>query len=221
MGIGIIDAAVDGLTAMRRVLISARSHPKLVIPPNEPLKMVINADVVGAVLLFIDRLLTHPLPAAEEDFPKALLVVGFNVLIAITSVVPAFVVSLIAVFVRRDDQVEGSADRWLISLTFVWMLALVIVLISLMYATVSASGTSDLTSFFERWGWRVPFAQSSFDTGQWFGCLFCSIAAYLLLWIRTLLMPKQLQTTGTFSPLFFFLGVIPIGTLLYLTLWFV
>jgi hypothetical protein len=125
--VGIADNIADSVEAMRIVLRAARSDPKHISLPKQSLQVVINASLVGAVLVFADRSLLNPQTLEGVSH------LGVNVVMAASSLVFVFVISALLSLIRVDDTADQISDRWSILFVFVWLISLLTYLIDLLF----------------------------------------------------------------------------------------
>ncbi len=123
MAFGIIDTILESSEAVRNILRSARMAPSNTKLSKEPVKTVVNASLVAAVLLFIDRCLVYP--DTIKVFSDAVL----NVVIASASFVFIFIISIFILLTQPDQDADARADKWSFTIIFVWLLTLVIFLL--------------------------------------------------------------------------------------------
>jgi hypothetical protein len=224
MGLGIIDGVADSIGAMRKVLITARSVPALIHPPQNALGTVVNAAVVSSVLLFINRSMVSPLLGANNSASAWL--IALNALVAVTSFVPIFIFSIVAVFVCRDNDAENAADRWLIVLSFIWTMSITISILATirpwLSGTAGNSGSYLVSNYL--FG-HLSLGFLVIDIGLFATCFVYGILAFLILAIRTWVVTKsERKTISTRSYcvghiLCLLFAALPSSFLLYLTLW--
>ena len=119
----IADTIAEGIDAMRKVIQSARAVPALTRLPENPLKAVVNAAFVAAILVFANRSLMYP--QTIGDLSK----VGISVVVAAGALLFVFVISALICITRTDSMADGVADRWSVLFAFVWLITLLVFLV--------------------------------------------------------------------------------------------
>jgi hypothetical protein len=178
--------------AMRKVLHVARANPDLTRLPPQPLKIVTNASLVAAVLVFANRSLMYPETIGDLSH------FGLSMVIAISSLILVFMISAIISLVRTDPKADEIADRWSFFLVFVWFVTLLIFFVDQLFHTrfgefLSHQGAGD---FFGH------------DRGILMQFLGYSVIAYIILLLRTYLLERSLVSFG--SSVLSFIIVVPI-----------
>jgi len=125
--VSIGETIAESAEAMRKILRAARTHPRLIKLPEQPVKVVINAALVGAVLVFANRCLIYPQTIGNISE------VGLSLLVAASSLIFVFLISAAFLLFRTDNEADQEADRWSVLFSFVWMVTLLICLIDYLF----------------------------------------------------------------------------------------
>jgi hypothetical protein len=161
--------------AIRKILGLARSNPTQIALPEQSLKIVINASLVGAFLVFANRSLMYP--ETVETVSK----LGINLVMAASSIVFVFGISAILSLVTNDNQADQTSDRWSFLFYFVWIVALLGFLVDLIF-------NMPVGSFIQKVRGGHQFG---LDLGIIWQLAVYVVGAYLILFTRTFIFERS------------------------------